>query len=209
MSKEFDPYNFDYKSYIKEIYRLDEMPSKIIKDKWVLDDYILNNKEGIKTENNSKFIKIFHAGSLNFRLFFDEENNISFYSLLDMNTPFINAQYSFERITIPINGIINLDIWNHVYSRGLISYFFDHYILQKEKTIISDKIQTEKGFKFWKSLFKEYVKTNKTHQMYIMDFSSGNKIKDVTEEKDLDEFYGSEKSKYRFVLNKNNNEKSN
>lgn len=201
--RKFDPYNFDYKSYIKEQHDLlREMPAKMDDREWRLNDFIRNNHEGLRIEENEKMIGFFGEGENKKRLFHTKENNIEFYSLLDEKTPFINAEYSFEQITHPVRGIINRDIWNHPHCKGLVWYFFGKFIIPKESTIISDNIQTDKGFNFWKNIFTEYVGSKKSHKLLILDFKSGKIVEELINKDEMDEYSGDNKHNLRFVLQK-------
>lgn len=200
MNKEFDPYDFDYKTYITEMYRLTEMPAKLPRNSiFQMDDYATNNYEGIRIEKKCKLIKLFQN---NYRVFYHRENGIDMFFLLDKNQPHICAEHYFKRITTPINGIENLHIWNSIRNRALIEMWFRDEIIPKEPVIISDKIQSDRGFNFWLGLFDDYAKSNNSHDMLIIEYNTGNIIKNITNKDEMKEFYGDNKFNFRFVLKK-------
>ena len=169
------------------------------------DDHILNSEDSIWVEKNAEFIGnwTIKNAKLKWRLFFFKEGNTETFYLLDENTPFICSEYSYKRITSPINGIENKHIWNFKWDRGLFRLFFDNYIISKENTIVSDASLTESGFKFWKYLFKEHVSTQNTHKMFVINMDDSNILSGIRKENQMDEFYTDTKSgKYRFVLQK-------
>jgi len=197
MNKEFDPYNFDFKSYITEMYNLVEMPLRLPHNTpFRMDDYVTNNYEGLQIEKHGNFLGNWE----NYRLFTEKENNIETYYLLDKNQPHICACHSFERITSPIKGIENKELWNGKYNKGLVRYWFNKEIIPKEAIIISDKIQSDMGFNFWTSLFNDYVKTNDSHSMLVIDYNNGNVIKNITNKDEMKEFYSDNKFNFRFIL---------
>lgn len=201
----FDPYNFDYKAYVLETYGLTESPNRIQNIKIRGDDHILNSEDSVWVERNANFIGkwTINGAKLEWRLFIFKEGNIETFYLLDESTPFICSEYSYERITTPINGIENKHIWNFKWDKGLFRLFFDNYILSKENTIISDQNLTEAGFNFWKYLFKEHAITQNTHKMLVMNMDDGKIILPINNEGQMEEFYTDSKSgKFRFVLKK-------
>jgi hypothetical protein len=198
----FDPYNFDYKAYMLEMYNITEMPQRADRDKFMLDDITLNQQDGIRVEKNTQRLDDYKAGDQVYRLFFEEENEGGTYYLLDMDRPFISVEYSFDRIITPIKGIENKAIWNHRWAKGLARYFFRTYVAEKEPVIASDHALTDRGFKFWKVIFDECVRRDHSHKMYVMDFTSGTIVKQIGDEKEMEEYFGSNQSKYRFVMEK-------
>jgi hypothetical protein len=169
------------------------------------DDHILNSEDSIWVEKNAEFIGkwTIQNANLKWRLFFFKEGQTETLYLMDENTPFICAEYSYERITTPINGIENKHIWNFKWDRGLFRLFFDNYIIPKEHIILSDNNLTESGLKFWKYLWKEHVADHKTHEMVVINMDDGNILSNLGEENQMNEFYTDTKSgKYRFVLQK-------
>lgn len=198
----FDPYKFDYKSYIKEIHGLNEMPSVMQKREYYYDDEIINHMDGVRIEKSADFIENFGVGSQTYRLYREEESNsISFY-LLYKDQPFICMEYSYSPINVPIVGIKNNFIYNHIKYKGLLKYFFDNYIIPREKVIVSDNTLSERGFKFWQYIFVDYVEIKKTHKMYVMDYNTGDNIIDVKNKSEMMSFYKNELYNYRFVLEK-------
>ena len=150
----FDPYNFDYKEYILETYNLMELPNKYYRGNYQCDDVILNARDAVWVEKNGTELENYKIGSFTYRLFSKIEGNDITYYLMERDKPFIVMEYSFTRITSPIKGIENKHIWNFKGDNGLARNFFEDYILKRESVIISDENQTEKGFNFWKYLFK-------------------------------------------------------
>ena len=197
--KEFDPYNFDYKTYIEELYSISEMPEILPKITYSLDDYIRNNYEGIRIEKTYDFVKLFHGS---YRVFFKKEDEVSTHALLDKNTPYVCAYHDFKFIKTPIEGLENIEVWNGKYNKGLIRLWFKDEVIPKTPTIISDKIQSDKGFNFWVSLLDNYVLSENTHEMFIMDYNNGKLIKPVFSEIDMKNFRGEHMHKFRFVLKK-------
>jgi len=198
MSQVFNPYTFDYKKYIYESYGLTEMPSKMDDRLFVLDDTILNQKEGIRIEKNCKFVEIFKAGSQKYRLFKEIEGNDITYYLLGETDPLVVMEYSYNEINNPIVGLENKSIWNHRWYKGLLRYFIENYVLSKKVKMISDRILTIKGFKFWKTLFEDL---KKTHQMFVLDINT-KKIVKIETGRELERYYESGKSNFRFVIEK-------
>ena len=201
--KEFDPYNFDYKTYIKEAYNLDEMPNRWNRSEFTLDDPYLNSNEAVWVEENGKQIGTFSIpnSKTKFRLFLHTNEDENIYSLLNDKKPFIHGQYAFKRIDA--HTIENSYLWNFKWDKGLIRMFFDQHILKQEKTVLSDETQTDKGFNFWKYLFREYVDRKKSHKMSVMDLKKGKYVKNIQKESDLDGFFKDTRAdNYRFVLEK-------
>jgi hypothetical protein len=201
--KTFDPYNFDYKSYVKETYDLNEMPNKYHRGEYQNDDPILNSQDAIWVEKNGKNIGNYKMGSFNHRFFVHVDGNDTTYYLLSENKPFIIMEYSFTRITSPIKGIENKHLWNFKGDKGTARMFFDEYILKQEPIIVSDKSQTEKGFNFWKYLWREHVTDKKTHTMYVVNINDGKIVGSIENEQQMNDFYTTTKSgNLRFVLQK-------
>lgn len=201
MNDYFDPYNFDYKSYITEMYNLTEMPARLPHNtSFQMDDYATNSYEGVRIEKNDKFVKMFYRDF--YRVFHNEENGIDTFYLLNKEQPYICAEHSFKQIITPIKGMENLHVWNSRYHRGLIRLWFKDEIIPKENVIISDKIQSDSGFNFWISLFDDYVSSNKSHDMLIIDYKEGNIIKNITKKEEMKDFYGDNKFNHRFMLKK-------
>ena len=194
----FDPHNFDYTEYILETYNLTEMPLKKDNSAFVLDDDVLNGKEAIRIERRGKFVDKYKAGEQAYRLFFEKETDGGTYYLLYSDKPFITVEYSYENIVKPIKGIENKSIWNHRWSKGLARYFFENFVLQKEPVVISDKVLTDRGFKFWKNVFDEIG--NKTHKMYVVDVKTEVVVQWIEDTKDMDKYFGDKMSRFRFVL---------
>ena len=157
----------------------------------------------MRIEKNAKQLDDYKLSSFTYRLFIKSDGDDTTYYLLDKNKPFITMEYSFTRISNPIKGIENKYLWNFKWDKGLARIFFDDYILKQEPIIISDEVQTEKGFNFWKYLFREYVKDKKTHLMRVIDINHGIFISSIKNENQMDEFFTESKSgKFRFVLQK-------
>ena len=204
--KEFDPYNFDYKTYIKEVYNLNEMPNRWSRSEFTLDDPYLNSNEAVWVEKTAKLIGEFSVpnSSFKFRLYLYVDGDENTYYLLNNKKPFIHAEYSFRRIHDSFNkGIENTYLWNFKWDKGLIRMFFDHYIIEREPRIISDETQTDKGFNFWKYLFKEYAVRRKSHKMSVYDINNGVDVKQLKSENEMDDFFrDTQMANYRFVLEK-------
>ena len=201
--KTFDPYNFDYKTYIKERYNLNEMPNKWQHDEFTLDDPILNSNESTWVEKEvKKFVEISLGKSTKYRLFHKIEGNEETYYLMAMDKPFIHAEYSFVRVNFPIEGIENKCLWNFKWDKGLMRNFFGGFVAVKEPVIISDESQTEKGFNFWKWLYEEYVKNKKSHVMYVLNMKTGSKEKLDSVDSMGHYFTETKSGNLRFVLHK-------
>jgi hypothetical protein len=179
------------------------LPNKYYRGNYQCDDVILNARDAVWVEKNGTELENYKIGSFTYRLFSKIEGNDITYYLMERDKPFIVMEYSFTRITSPIKGIENKHIWNFKGDNGLARNFFEDYILKRESVIISDENQTEKGFNFWKYLFREQVKDRKTHYMYILDINTGKEIITSNAETQMDDYYTDTRSgKFRFVLQK-------
>jgi hypothetical protein len=199
---DFNPYTFDYKSYMKEIYGLNEMPIRL--PQMSLDvDAIDNSYFAKEIEEKYDPSGTFHHGSENLRVYKYSEENKLWISLLSESKPILAMEYVYQRISTPINGIINLNIWNFKLYHGLFWDWFKKEIIPNESTIISDKEQTDRRFNFWKRLFQEYVKNSHTHKMYVIDFTTGKQVVDISKEDEMDKYFQSQQTyNLRFVLQK-------
>lgn len=192
----------DYKKYIFDVYGLNEMPSRVNNLHWMLDDGVLNERDANRILKNGKSVGVFKISEMSFRLYMEMDGNAKAYYLIDLTHPFIHAEFSYYEISIPINGIESVGVWNWKYNKGLVRYFIEDYILEKYKVMVSDKLQTDRGFKFWKNLFDDCVRTKNSHKMYVINFKTGEVIKHITDENQMDEFFGDNNGKLRFVLEK-------
>lgn len=163
-----------------------------------LDDSKKNEKLALEVEKTGKLLDTFSyssAGEINIYLIIDgEEYNIY---LILKNKPFIAGQYTYIKHA---KCIENKFIWNFSWFQGLIREFFRAYIIPRERMIFSDEAQSRRGFKFWKSLFEEYVEKKKTHKMMAVNMSD--KIQyTITSEDDMDKYYNDEDGvKFQFAL---------
>lgn len=200
--KYFDPYTFDYKNYMKETYNLTEIPNKL-PPLTLSVDYTDNTYQGMQVEKNGELIGRFKFGNENLRIFKETTDGKIWISLLSSDSPLIAAEHVYQRVDKPISGIVNLHIWHYKYYKGLMWKWFREMVIPQEYIIISDKNQTELGFKFWKNLLDEYVIEQKTHGMYVIDFKSGKKVKNIIDKKEMDLYYQQQNtSQFRFVLEK-------
>ena len=190
----------NYKKHIFEVYGLSEMPNRVENLNWTLDDGILNKRDAERILKNGKNVGIFKISEMSYRLYLEVDGNAKCYYLIDINHPFINAEFSYYEISTPIQGIESVGIWNWKYNKGLVRYFVEEYILKKYKTMVSDKLQTDRGFKFWQNLFDDLVESKKSHKMYAIEFKSGNVIKNIINKDEMTEFFGDNNGKYRFVI---------
>lgn len=202
MKEYFDPYTFDWKSYVKETYDLNEMPSKL--SHMNLDvDAIDNSYYAKEVEQKYKQTGTFKHGNENLRVFEYDEGGRHWTSLLSENKPLLAMEHTYTRINNPIKGMVNLHIWHFKWYHALISRWFDERIIPNEPVIISDKAQTEKGFNFWKRMFQEYGDNKKTHKMYVIDFKTGQAIKDLKSVEEMEKYYQSQDAgNLRFILQK-------
>lgn len=198
----FDPRSFDYKTYMRETYGLNEMPVRL--PQMSLDvDSIDNSYFAKEVEEKYKPTGTFRHGNENLRVYTYDEDNKSWVALLSEDKPILAMEYVFQRISDPIKGIVNLNIWNFKLYHGLFWIWFQKEIIPNEPTIISDKAQTDKGFNFWKRLFKEYVKNSHTHKMYVMDIKTKKQISDISTEEEMDKYFQPQQMyNVRFVLQK-------
>ncbi len=193
----------DYSKYIFEVYGLTEMPVRLHNIDWTLNDSNLNQREADRVLKTGKNLGNYKISAINFRFYNEEEDGVISYYLIDTNNPYIHAEFSFNRISIPISGIESVSIWNCKYNKGLVRYFIEDYILKQERVLISDKSQTARGFNFWQALFDDCVDGSKTHKMYIIDFKTGNVICNIHNKNEMKEYFGElDKTKFRFVLEK-------
>lgn len=203
MSEYFDPYTFDYKTYVKKTYGLSEMPIRLSPVSDTEIDFIDNSYDAMQVEKKGKLIDRLKHGNENLRVFEEKEGNRVWISILSEDKPLIVAEHVYQRISTPIKGIVNLGILRFKTYRMVIWRWFDERIIPNESVIVSDKAQTEKGFNFWKRMYQEYVDNQHTHEMYVIDFDTGEKVKTLQSVDELGEFYQSQNtSKFRFVLQK-------
>jgi len=201
MEEFFNPYTFDYKTYIKETYGLNEMPTRLSPLSDIETDYIDNSFDAMKVEKRGKLIGRLQHGNENLRVYQEVEGNKVWISILSENIPIIAAGHVYQRIETPIKGIINLGIHRFKLYRHVIWRWFEERVIPNEPTIISDKAQTDKGFNFWKQLFDEYVKEKKTHKMSVIDFRDGSIIKEIVDKKEMDGYFQAQSTgNFRFVL---------
>ena len=121
---------------------------------------------------------------------------------MDVNQPIVAIIHEFKRITMPIKGIENLHLFNYKNYRSLIYYWFEREIIPKELIIMSDKVQTKDGYKFWQNIFDQYVIKNKTHKMFVIDYISGKNVGDIINKDNMNNYYGNDTYRFRFVLEK-------
>jgi hypothetical protein len=198
-NKPFDPYSFDYRSYLLERYGLSESPQRMDNRRFVLDDDLLNHQEGIRVENESKSIGDFKTGqNQSYRLFEEVAGSNTTYYLLYPDKPQIVVEYSFEKINPTI--IQTKSIWNHRWYKGLARFFFEEFVLANYPSVMSDSILTESGFKFWLTLFDEMVKSKKSHGIYVVERKSEMSMKWIHSREEMEEYYGDGQSKYSFVI---------
>lgn len=188
--EDFNPYTFNY----KEFFLLNEMPSKLPPRDWSMDDYIKNNYDGMRIEKNDKFIKIYNFGNTPLRVYLEQDENTYHYSLLDKDKPYINALHSFDIIKYPVIGIENREIWNSHYSRGLIRKWMKDEIIPNYDNMMSDKVLSKKGFKFWQTLFDDYGK------MDVVNYYNAEVVCHINDKSEMEHYYDNEKYGFRFVL---------
>lgn len=199
----FNPYTFDYKSYIKEMYNLNEMPNRLKHINFPNDDTILNHMEGVRIEDSCRFLENFKVGSNTYRLYFEKYDQNECYYLLIKDEPFLVMEYAYHPIQHPINGIENKVIWNHIWHKGMFRYFFDCYIIPIKPIIITDYVMTDRGYIFWQYLLKEYVNNKKTHKLYVIDLKTGGYIINVNDVKIMNDYFSDKDvGNYRFVMEK-------
>ena len=163
-----------------------------------LDDTKKNEKLALEIEKSGKLIDTFShsiAGEIKIYLIINgEEYNIY---LILKDKPFIAGQYSYIKHD---TGIENKFIWNFSWFQGLIREFLDKFIIPREPLIFSDQAQSKRGFKFWKTIFEEYVVKKKSHKMLAVNMND--KIQyTIASEDDMDKYYNDEDGvKFQFVL---------
>ncbi len=195
-----DLYTFDYKTYIKEMYNLDD----IIMESPVLypgtlhkfdHDLIYNSQIAIKVEKNGKNIGNFKVGNnVNFRIFKEVEDDLVYYNLLYPDQPIIAVSHTVREID---GGIESLDIWQSIQTRGLSRYWIFDFILKNYKFMMSDKIHTARGKEFWKRLIDDSL--DKKLNVFVLNIKTKEKIP-LTNFKEVDGYYGSDMFEYRFVI---------
>jgi hypothetical protein len=191
-----------YIKHIMEAYGLtiDETPAKLKDKEWRLNDGVLNEMDAKEVLKRAKNMGMYRISNMEFRLYFENERNVYTYYLIEPKNSFIDVEYSYNKISKPINGIENAMVWNSRYNKGLARNFIEDYILNKEPRMISDITLSEGGFKFWKNLFDDMVINRNSHKLYVINFESGEIVKDINKEDDMDEFFGDGRAKFRFVL---------
>ena len=199
MSNVFDPYTFDYKTYVKSAYDLDESPSRYRDLDIEEDDAILNSKSAVEVEKKDKFIENYKWESFTFRLFKIKQDDITFINLLDMKFPFIYMRHSFREIKInKLNGIENSNIWSWRTMRGLARHWIFDKILKDYDFVLSDKVHTPKGEIFWKKLIGNAI--DKRLKCNVFNPQTNKVEFDVNSEKELEKYYGVDKAGYRFII---------
>ena len=68
--------------------------------------------------------------------------------------------------------------------------------------MISDRVLSIHGYRMWQRLFEDCVILNKTHKMNVININDGNILKNIKNEDEMDEFFGSNMLEIRFVLEK-------
>jgi hypothetical protein len=140
----------------------------------------------------------FNHENENLRVYSRSEDDKTWVALLSEDRPVLAMEHTTQRITFPIDGLVNLNIWNFKLYHGLIWRWFEKKILPEEPVILSDKAQTDKGLKFWKRLFDEYVKSMSSHKMVVLRFNSGEIEKMILNSDQLDDYTGSEDRMFNF-----------
>jgi hypothetical protein len=193
------PIPTDYKNYVNEMYGLDESPSPI-GSIHLNADANDNSYYAKEVDRRSTYVGIFPFNGENLLGYEAVDSNNTRISLLNASRTTLVMEHSYERISSPIKGIVNLHIWHHKTYPGIMRKWFDVKVIPEEPTIISDKALTPLGFKFWQWLYGEYTANKHSHNMLVLDMKSGSIVKDVTELKEMDDYYRRESYDYRFVL---------
>lgn len=203
--KELNPedlYTFDYKTYMKEMYNLEN----IVMESPVLypgtlhkfdHDLIFNSQMAIKIEKKGKNIGNFKIGNnVSLRIFKEIEGDLVYYNLLYPDQPIIAVSHTVREIN---GGVESLDIWQSIRTRGLARFWVFDFILKNYKFMMSDKIHTVRGKEFWKRLVDDSL--NEKINVFVLNIKTKEKIP-LTNFKEVDNYYGSNAFEYRFVIEK-------
>lgn len=199
MTDELNEYKWDYKTFFKEFYNLNESPKRIDTMKFSIDDIHNNSYEAIRVEENDKLVGKYNFINIQYRHYYSNENGIIFEHLLDIDRPIIYLAHSYEKTTLSNkNGIVNLSIWKSKHIRSLAVYWAFDEILKKYDFIISDKAHTPRGETYWKTLTKEALSKNMV--CAAIDTLQNNQILPIKTIDEFTQYYGDNKSKYRIVI---------
>ena len=197
-SNMFDPYTFDYKTYIEKQYNLTESPVLYRDFPFSNDDWITNSESSIKIEKKSKLLGIYNYGNFKFRIYEYLEDGDSFIDLMDENSPTVYMHHSYSEISIDnMNGIINHSIWNSRNMRGLARDWVFNTILKKYEFIMSDGVHTPKGKLYWSKLFDEGLEQN--YKCGTIDIKTNN-FTLVNSIDNLDDAYHDKKADIRLII---------
>jgi len=177
---------------------MNEWPMRFEMGDGELDDLKSNETKALEVRKTGKLLdttSLSTVGKVEIYLII-KNNDYNIYIVMK-NKPFIAGQYTYIKHPTCIE---NKYIWNFSWFQGLIREFFRNYIIPRERMILSDQTQSRRGFKFWKSLFEEYVEKKKTHKMMAVNVDD--KIQhNITSEADMDKYYNDEDGvKFQFVL---------
>ncbi len=198
-----DLYTFDYKTYIKEMYNLNESeiliesPARYTSTIHQFDhDLIVNSQIAIKVENNGKNIGDFKIGNnVRYRIFVQPiENGSICYSLLEPDQPVIVVSHTVKEFD---GGVESLDIWQSIRNRGLARWWVFDYILKHYKFMVSDKLHTKYGEIFWKSLIGDSLE--KKLKTFVVNTKTNEKLP-ISNISEVDKYYGNNKFEFRFVI---------
>jgi hypothetical protein len=125
-------YKFDYKSYFKKLYNLNESPSRIGMLPFGNDTAENNKYDAIRSEENDKYIGIYKYNGMELRHYYTVEEGKQ--------------------------GVESTSIWQEKLVRGIAQYWIFNDILTKYDFMISDSRHTTRGEIFWSKIIEKALK---------------------------------------------------
>jgi hypothetical protein len=152
-------YKFDYKSYFKKLYNLNESPSRIGMLPFGNDTAENNKYDAIRSEENDKYIGIYKYNGMELRHYYTVEEGIIFNNLLAMEQPYVILHHSYREIKLHgKQGVESTSIWQEKLVRGIAQYWIFNDILTKYDFMISDSRHTTRGEIFWSKIIEKALK---------------------------------------------------
>jgi len=195
-----DLYTFDYKNYMKEACGIETIDESPVSYPGLLrqcdDDLLVNTKVAIEVEKNAKQIDDFRIGNnVRYRVFKHEENGSVYYYLLDPNQPVLSLMHQIREIN---KGVESLDIWCSRRNRYLArSFWIPDYIMKHYDFMISDKVHTKDGKRFWKAIMEDFLE--KKLSVSVINTKTQEKTP-ITSVDDVETYYGKNAFHYRFII---------
>ena len=128
---------------------LKESPQLINNMNFIYDDEVSNVEQAqqlVKNHSESKVgMFVYHNIRCHVYLY-EKAQNDWFYVLVSENATAVLGVVHFNQQD---NTITTSGLWNALMMQGLIFSFFTTYLIKHYKTVISDKITTERGKTFW------------------------------------------------------------